>query len=109
MTPEQSKVLYQIEQKLDDMHCANKREHKEIKDIIDGIQLSRESRERDCEKKFDERPKMTLFKWVIGGVFVTLFFIFGLVVNLDIKVDIIDDKFNSAYHQITGEPYNPIK
>ena len=80
MTPEQSKVLYQIEQKLNDMCASNTREHKEIKDDIQKIEEYQNDRSFECEKKFDERPKMNLFMWVLGGmggIVLTLSVIFG--------------------------------
>ena len=96
MTPEQSKTLTRVEQKLNDMCVSNTREHLEIKGDI-----------KRAEDKLDNRVKPQLFYWVLGGVFFVLF-LFGIRIA-DNKWDLEKhiDKARDAFHQITGEEYVP--
>lgn len=107
MTPEQARALGRVEQKITDMCITNTKEHKEIKDIIDVIQISRETRELACSAKFERRPTNKIFYWVLSGVFGMLFFLFGMMINIDQKIDVHVGYAKDAYHQITGRVYQP--
>ena len=118
MTPEQAITLGKISQKIDDMCDSNKRDHGEIKDQIqvnlESVEsrfnnLSSQKHERmiECGKMFDQRPKMNLFLWVMGGVFTCLLILGGMVINLDDKMTTHIQRAKHAFHQITGEEYTP--
>jgi len=107
MTPNQAQALGRVEQKITDMCVTNTKEHREIKDIIDVMQTSKELRELASDKKFEARPTNKIFYWIMTGVFGMLFFIFGMLVNLDNKVDTHIINAQDAYYQITGDIYTP--
>jgi hypothetical protein len=96
MSPEESKILYQIQQKLNDMCLSNARDHKEIK-----IDINR------AEDKLDNRVKPQLFYWVLAGVFLCLFVLGGYVYKIDNNLDQHISRAKTAFHQITGEEYVP--
>lgn len=107
MTPDQAQALGRVEQKITDMCITNTKEHKEIRDVIDIMQASKEQRELASDKKFEARPTNKIFYWVMTGVFGMLFFIFGMMINLDSKINLHIDHAQDAYYQITGERYTP--
>ena len=78
------------------MCASNTREHKEIKEDI-----------KRAEDKMDNRVKPQLFYWVLGGVFVCLMILGGMVMRLQDDLDLHMDRARAAFHQITGEEYVP--
>ena len=121
MTPEQAKILGQIEQKLNDICHSNAREHKEIKeqiqknlDIMEDRFLNYGDRNQtqriECQRMFDERPTNTLFYWVVGGVgglilvgFITLT---GLIMDARDKIDRHIYYSAYVYNQVTGQAWD---
>ena len=82
MTPEQAKVLNQIEQKVNDLCVNNTREHDEIKTRIKDVVNSQNERVDKCDTRFDERPKTNFIIKLMGGMCAVVFalsILFGTV------------------------------
>ena len=107
MTPEQAQILGRVEQKITDMCITNTKEHEEIKDKFEAIQASKETREIICDKKFENRLTNKIFFWVMTGVFAGLFFLFGMMTNIDHKLNMQINDTKDVYYQITGKTYTP--
>ena len=98
MTPEQAKTLGQIEQKIDDFVSINKEEHRLIREQI-GLNREyvearliekngqAETRRLECQKIFDSKVSIGWFKWIVGGVFVCLLAIAGMMLDIDQSIE----------------------
>ena len=105
MTPEQAKTLAKIEQKLDDLCVNNTRDHKQINDRLNIQDGEHTTRNIECQKMFDVRPKMNLFLWFMAGIFLCIFTIGGFVYHIDVKIGDHIEVARTAYHQLTGNEF----
>jgi len=87
MTPEQAKILAQIEQKLNDFCRSNYLEHKEIKEVQININKKLDADKSEVYKALNNRPKWSVTMWLIGGIFACLLMIATMTYRVDTKIE----------------------
>jgi len=98
MTPEQAKILGKIEQTIYDLRESNGKDHAEIKqqvqhnlDTVESKFALRngqlQTKQNDCQKMFDERPKLPLILWLFGGVFACLLMIGTMLYTINNSIN----------------------
>ena len=103
MTPDQAKILAQIEQKLDDLCQHNANEHKELKSTINDIYKKVDEDKTEVYRALNNRPRWNVIMWLLGGVFASLIIIGSFMYDIDNKIEKHISAGEKIYLQDTGK------
>ncbi|HUU86372.1 MAG TPA: hypothetical protein VMX17_01295 [Candidatus Glassbacteria bacterium] len=102
MTPDQAKILAQIEQKLDDLCQHNANEHKELKSTINDIYKKVDEDKTEVYRALNNRPRWNVIMWLLGGFFLALVAVAGFAYRTDVKLTTHIEISKQVFHQLTG-------